>query len=804
MSGLISSVTLEDDEEDRTEADETVNRDKFPRAPTKAELHHRNNAKKHRVPKFTEGGFYVYKPGDTEYEWNKFRVKDDKEPSAEESPRGLNEQSIEHNCTKYPLDVYEATYRGGNMVLKPFEKNVAYNVIRTLQKPPTGDPEVIIADAEEDLDRLCEELRMKRPSEMRNGERPGDGTRMPFIEWFDSLPGNYTWAALYSSLGADEVANVNTILMNAAFGIYSRFRELMWRCSVAKARLAPDDDENRLNVNMFYKDVEGLYVMFRSQYVQMPCIMMNSFNCIAQSAMTATPYNPLIPVDLYEDAYDLSNPDNHGRINELLRMKDLLRNLSKKRELRRVGTDVYEPRYINSLFTYSYKLMEPVKSWVMGTIRMLGRAEYEMFEGKKGNAADIIRYFEERGGLRELKITRLMLSFRNGIYIVPQERFVLYQDVTCNMLPFDDVNSVNFFDYDFVPHPWLRDVELPFPGPFFKGQKRPVRDGTAYDIPTPTLDKIMHDQRWSYEVRCMMYVQLGRMLYDTKFYDDWQTAMFLLGRRATGKSTLVDLVTKFFGRDLTATMKTTGERVFGLMGTLDKFILAIPEVRGDWNLDVTDFLKMSAADRVAVPVKNSHQREVTFRSPIIMAGNEVMGWNDDSAAISRRLVIFYFNQQIKPDGTMQKKLDAELPNIILKINRYYIAAASRYEKGKIEFPKYFTKHRLNYLAKTSAIYQYLQNRLYEVPSDKFVPLDEIIRQFKLEFSKQNRGAAYQDKKKITTSTDVWTVACEVCGITISSDKEFLTRDYKGTSYTCQMVYGRAFVADRERDADVIE
>ena len=59
--------------------------------------------------------------------------------------------------------------------------------------------------------------------------------------------------------------------------------------------------------------------------------------------------------------------------------------------------------------------------------------------------------------------------------------------------------------------------------------------------------------------------------------------------------------------------------------------------------------------------------------PGILAGNELPGWVDNAGSISRRILVFSFEQVVREKDTqLDSKLAKEIPQILVKANRAYL------------------------------------------------------------------------------------------------------------------------------------
>jgi len=246
-------------------------------------------------------------------------------------------------------------------------------------------------------------------------------------------------------------------------------------------------------------------------------------------------------------------------------------------------------------------------------------------------------------------------------------------------------------------------------------------------------------------------------------------------------STLCNVAMRIYPSHLIGSCSTRQEATFGLQGYLNKYVIIQPEVTRSWRMEQSDFLKMIAGDIVAVQKKYQIPEDVEWRSPLIMAGNEVPGWADDHSAIARRLLIFYYSKGIIRDANMENRLKREIANIIVKCNRYYRAAAFMFQRSSIPWPAYFKEKRREFLKETSPIYEYLCSSDLVSAEGYSMPFEVLIQHFRA-FHK-NRA----ERKQLNTSLAVWRVAIEEWGARITEDPE--RRMYNGVSVRDYFVVG---------------
>lgn len=252
-----------------------------------------------------------------------------------------------------------------------------------------------------------------------------------------------------------------------------------------------------------------------------------------------------------------------------------------------------------------------------------------------------------------------------------------------------------------------------------------------YDIPTPVFQYIIDyqfgEKEDSEEIARMMYMNIGRMLYNRGDLDNWQYMCVFLGIAGTGKSSIIDYVLKrIYPGANRAEIDNTIEEQFGL-GALfydsgpqrrrEIFMTTASELKQNCRLDLGLVLKMCSGEEITAAMKNSTPVTFEFPTHFIMAANTwVIAWKDDNGNVKRRVQLFKNTKKIKkkdrrPD--LGERLAEELPNIIQKCVRAYLHYVNLYglhsgNPQSIEMfePKYFndTRQELGKIANTLFAY----------------------------------------------------------------------------------------------------
>lgn len=174
------------------------------------------------------------------------------------------------------------------------------------------------------------------------------------------------------------------------------------------------------------------------------------------------------------------------------------------------------------------------------------------------------------------------------------------------------------------------------------------------------------------KVREWAYAFIGRMLFELNQHDSWQVVPIFIGKAGTGKSLLLSTIGKFFNDNDVGVVGNDNQKIFGLETIYDKMMWMCKEVKNDMSLDQAQLQSMITGEEVSVSRKGLAQVTVVWRAPGILAGNELANWSDNSGSMSRRLVLFRFDQKVmSSDPMLGKSLEAEIPTIIYKCASAY-------------------------------------------------------------------------------------------------------------------------------------
>ncbi len=398
-----------------------------------------------------------------------------------------------------------------------------------------------------------------------------------------------------------------------------------------------------------------------------------------------------------------------------------------ERNYRKHDGHVYRPIISMGHRTYAYERVTDIKSFVhneckkelnLDAFLQLTKSSMTVLIDHMTNCSDIQFPF--------LNKDRGVFSFRNGIYLCETDQFVPY-DVASMHVPESTVSS-NFFDIHFDP----ADA-----------------DAAWRDIQTPNSEKIFYDQKLPIDVREWVYVVIGRVLYTVGKHDGWQVIPMLLGVAGSGKSTVVDgLVGRIYDRVDVGVLSNNCEKQWAVSGLINKLLWICPEIKADFSLEQATFQSMVSAERISVAEKHKTPYSTTFTIPGFLSGNVLPDWKDHSGSISRRMLIFRFQQKItEHDMLLGSRIKTELPRFIVKANKAYRDMARQHGTKNIwsVLPKELVQFSKDAMTENDPVALFIKTDKC-ILGDAFATiLDEFVASF------QSWGIEFGNRKANTTA-----------------------------------------------------
>lgn len=320
----------------------------------------------------------------------------------------------------------------------------------------------------------------------------------------------------------------------------------------------------------------------------------------------------------------------------------------------------------------------------------------------------------------DLKISRRVWSFNDGIYDATDDSFRFYGQYTDDTLVSCKI------------------IEKVFAGVYFDGDPIPGTPLKSYDnLATPLFDSIFSPQAWELDMIKWMFVFIGRLFYEVNERDSWQVIPFLKGVAGTGKSTVIKVVQKLYNPRDVGVISNNIEKQFGLSTIFNKKIFIIPEMKGDFSLDVASFQSMVTGEELSMAVKHENPCVGRWVVPGIMAGNESMNWQDKSGSISRRIVVLDFPNKVPAETSdpnlLANILDSELPSIIRKASIAYAWAVDNFRDADIwtALPARICEEKRRLQFSTNPLYAFMNSERVEIDSEEYTLESIFISQLKI-------------------------------------------------------------------------
>jgi hypothetical protein len=213
------------------------------------------------------------------------------------------------------------------------------------------------------------------------------------------------------------------------------------------------------------------------------------------------------------------------------------------------------------------------------------------------------------------------------------------------------------------------------------------------------------------------------------FETDGNRRFLLADFTVTHNSTITLKVAKEFYDDIdVGCLSNNIETRFGLSQFYDKLLFVAPEIKSDLKIEQAEFQSIVSGEQMTINIKNKTAISTDWNVPGILAGNEVPSWCDNSGSIQRRIVLFDFPRQVtNGDMKLGEKLSQELPYLLLKCNRLYLQAVSKWSHTNIwtVLPDYFIHTRNEMAQATNVLEAFLGSEDVVLREDAYVSMDDF-------------------------------------------------------------------------------
>lgn len=380
---------------------------------------------------------------------------------------------------------------------------------------------------------------------------------------------------------------------------------------------------------------------------------------------------------------------------------------------RRYHDDVYE-KVVNEdgISTNAWKRVMEIKELVHRLVDKDENEEIWRILYANGNYTKLIGYLTDcyEYEFPDLEKDRTVFSFKNGVYLAREDKFYSFKKDKLS----DNIIACKYFNKDFED----------------------ITDLQWHEIETPSFESILEyqlsEQPEYKEILRLAYILIGRMLYNTQEFDDWQVIPFFKGFAQTGKSTILKEVIKaFYDPSDVGILSNDCAENFPIENLYNKFIYIAPDINENFKLSQMTFQSMVSGESVSVARKHKTPLDMDWKPQGALAGNELFGYKDNGNSIGRRIILFEFEkalttEQLKKDLTLELK--NELPKILVKCNKAYKQAVDEWKRQNIwaNIPQYFIRNRDYLLEQTNTLLQFMKSDRIEFKDHILMPKDDFV------------------------------------------------------------------------------
>jgi len=251
---------------------------------------------------------------------------------------------------------------------------------------------------------------------------------------------------------------------------------------------------------------------------------------------------------------------------------------------------------------------------------------------------------------------------------------------------------------------------------------------------TPLFDSIIKyqfpDDDDEYEgVYEFIMMSIGRLFFSVNELDNWQYMLYLMGEGGTGRSTIMNIVTKFFND--VGSISGAWEKTFGLASIYEKEVVVIDDLPKDFEklFPQTDFQSMVSGGNLQIRGMHRTGFNHTWTVAMLWGGNWYIGYLD-KGQVTRRVLVAEFQRLVQTvDPTLEKRiLQSELGALMLKCLRLYQTYREKYQdQGVWSFaPAYFHDTQREMKMDRNPLFHFLvEGGKFEKRMDSYVPLKTV-------------------------------------------------------------------------------
>ncbi|KAJ3272603.1 hypothetical protein HK104_004445, partial [Borealophlyctis nickersoniae] len=281
-----------------------------------------------------------------------------------------------------------------------------------------------------------------------------------------------------------------------------------------------------------------------------------------------------------------------------------------------------------------------------------------------------------------------------------------------------------------------------------------VRKFFAYDLDTSRADTPLFESILRYQypdedeedfqgIYNFLLMSIGRMFFKINERDNWQYMPYLEGSPGSGKSNIMNIITKMF--DKVGTLSSGPDETFYLGALYNQEVVLIDDLLTNFK-DVfpqTDFQSAVSGGLLSVRKMRTDGFPLKWGVPFMFAGNWSPGYLD-KGQVTRRILRFLFEHSVKKcdcDPTLERCIvKTELASLIYKCLSLYKEYFEKHNGDDVwDFcPVYFRETQTEMRAERNPLYAFLtseQRFVYEEDGAE-TPLHEVKRDFERKFLKK--------------------------------------------------------------------
>jgi hypothetical protein len=394
-------------------------------------------------------------------------------------------------------------------------------------------------------------------------------------------------------------------------------------------KLLPCENKTCLVNKILHQDVDLSFISFTKTGASLKCSC-----CIDVKKISTKHFNQLCKFFSFDNVTSMTKKEE--KPSDYEQLTDCLIDIAKKSRLKKLAGYVYKP--IENC-PCAYEIYTDYDSFISNNL-----VKHPLMKKNVKRFDELKKYLSKLNDpdFPFISKDRNIISFNNGILLLNERIFKKY----------DEDN------FDMHEHVARNHIPYDFTGSF----------------ETPLFHSILTNQ-FDEDVCKYMYFMIGKLLFKVGEKDNFSIMSFLHGIGRTGKSTIINVVSKIFHSSARSNFAENLEPVFGLQNKWDKEVIITGDITDKFSkvLDQTLFQKMVSGEEINIPQKHGDSVDITWKVPMMLASNHYLDYKDTSQQISRRVVMFKFhNLIVKPDPLLENKIiKTELTNIIWKsLNTY--------------------------------------------------------------------------------------------------------------------------------------